>query len=151
LDEALVKTIFREAFSRWGDVININIHLGEAAASPNFWIGWFRHQHEINGIPCQSFDGHGGDIAHAFPPAPCSPRLAGECHFDRDESWEATHGPLVLNLYTVALHEIGHLLGLAAHSETRGDVMYGHYKGMGRQLSRNDVAAMRRLYGLGPR
>jgi predicted Zn-dependent protease len=49
------------------------------------------------------------------------------------------------------LHEIGHLLGLAAHSETRGDVMYADYRGMGRQLSRNDVAAMRRLYGLGPR
>ncbi|KAL6332009.1 hypothetical protein AAG906_020365 [Vitis piasezkii] len=74
------------------------------------------------------FDGPGGTIAHSFSP------IDGRLHFDGDESW------------TVALHQIGHLLGLG-HSSVEGAIMfptiaYGVTKG----LNEDDIQGIQALY-----
>jgi hypothetical protein len=48
------------------------------------------------------------------------------------------------DVYTVALHEFGHAIGLS-HSDNPGDVMYPYYR-RGMALSSNDIGAARELY-----
>lgn len=95
----------------------------------------------------QSFDGVLGIIAHAFSPED------GRVHFDDAEFWSVDVGrdkaPQALDLTSVAIHEVGHVIGLA-HSPVRKSVMFPsiaphHTK---RKLSEDDVQGVRQLYGL---
>jgi matrix metalloproteinase-14 (membrane-inserted) len=86
------------------------------------------------------FDGKGGTLAHAF-----FPHYGGAVHFDDDEQW-ALSGSSGTHLETVALHELGHSLGLS-HSNVKGSVMYPTYAGIHVDLSDDDRAAIQELYG----
>jgi hypothetical protein len=63
-------------------------------------------------------------------------------HLDADENW---HAGSDLDIYSVALHEAGHALGLG-HSDKPGDVMYPYYRSH-MVLSTNDIGALQALYG----
>ncbi|KAL9970686.1 hypothetical protein ACROYT_G023097 [Oculina patagonica] len=89
------------------------------------------------------FDGEGGVLAHAFAPSD------GRLHFDEAEKFtdltdEGT------NLLYVAVHEIGHNLGLR-HSSVRDAVMYPSYLGYkpDLKLHSDDIAGIQSLYGSG--
>ena len=74
--------------------------------------------------------------------------LAGDVHFDDDEHFthEAAYG---VNLLWVAVHEIGHSLGLE-HSNVREAVMFPYYKGyQGKDfdLKYDDILGIQSLYG----
>ena len=90
-----------------------------------------------------SFDGPGKVLAHTYYPAPPNPEpLAGDMHLDADENWQVGSG---IDLFTVALHEAGHALGLG-HSDRPGSVMYPYYRQAG-GLTADDIAGIRALYG----
>jgi hypothetical protein len=86
-----------------------------------------------------NFDGKNGVLAHAFPPGAYS-SLAGDIHFDAAEAWNKDH-----DLLSVALHEIGHSLGLA-HSSIFSSVMYGIYRKK-TELHWDDRDGVDALYG----
>ncbi|CAI2356290.1 unnamed protein product [Caenorhabditis sp. 36 PRJEB53466] len=91
----------------------------------------------------EPFDGKGNILAHAF-----FPRYGGDVHFDEEENWSPnkTNG---VDLYAVAVHEIGHSLGLK-HSSNHLSIMapfYKQYTGSVMHLHRDDILAVKRLYG----
>ena len=88
------------------------------------------------------FDGPGGVIAHTFYPFPANPEpLAGDMHFDDAESW---HVGAEVDVFSVALHELGHALGLG-HSDNPNDVMYPYLK-IVTGLADGDKTAILSLY-----
>lgn len=89
------------------------------------------------------FSGPGGSLAHTFFPAPPNPEpIAGNMHFDAAENWRIGDN---VDLYSVALHEAGHALGLG-HSDQPGAVMYPYYH-QSPGLTSDDIAGVQDLYG----
>lgn len=88
------------------------------------------------------FDGPGHMLAHTFYPFPLNAEpIAGDMHLDGDENW---HMGIDLDLFSVALHETGHALGLG-HSDNPSDVMYPYYKRVA-GLNTGDIAGILQLY-----
>ena len=91
------------------------------------------------------FDGSRGALAHTFYPAPPNPEpIAGDMHLDAAEDWRIGAG---IDLFSVALHETGHALGLG-HSSRPGSVMYPYYQFL-TGLTDDDIAGIQDLYGSG--
>jgi Matrixin len=101
-------------------------------------IGFFSGAHG-DGDP---FDGVDGVLAHSFFPSPPNPEpMAGDLHFDEAETWRVGSD---IDLYTVALHEAGHVLGLD-HSDDPNAVMYPYYH-ITTGLQADDINGIRALY-----
>jgi hypothetical protein len=131
----------RNAFNTWAATL-CGVTFQERTDDPvDFEIGWFSGNHGDG----SAFDGVGNTLAHAFYPPPCGGSHAGECHFDEAETWSLTGAGATFDVETVALHEIGHLLGLD-HSSVVGSVMFPSYGGVRRALTQDDIDGIRRLY-----
>jgi len=131
----------RRAFATWAATL-CGVTFVERTADPvDFEIGWFTGSHGDG----SAFDGIGNTLAHAFFPPPCGGAHAGELHFDDDETWSLTGAGTSFDVETVALHEVGHLLGLD-HSSVAGSVMFPSYGGVRRALTADDINGVRRLY-----
>jgi hypothetical protein len=93
----------------------------------------------------QDFDGPNTVVlAHAYFPPPEGMHLAGHSHFDDDDNWTIQDNG-DLDLFSVALHEFGHSLGLD-HSREKTSAMYPIYKYQ-RSLSSLDIQDIQALYG----
>ena len=76
-------------------------------------------------------------MAHAYQPED------GRIHFDENENWTSN------NLLAVALHEIGHVLGVE-HTAVHAAVMHPIAKeeeNAVTKLHSDDIAGIRNLYG----
>ena len=66
-----------------------------------------------------------------------------------NDAWDWTDNPVTssqIDLETVALHEIGHALGLG-HEDSIPSVMSTYYTGINRSLQDDDIAGISALYG----
>ncbi|KAF3796610.1 putative metalloproteinase 165R [Nymphaea thermarum] len=121
----------RSAFAKWAAVSPFQFAEASEGKVADLQIAFYSGDHG-DGHP---FDGPGKILAHVF--APTNERL----HFDADETWllDAT-GMNRVDLESVAVHEISHLLGLG-HSADESAIMYPSIGADVRkvELSSNDV------------
>ena len=129
------------AFEEWAKYIQVTFRPTSNTTAPRTLNVLFARGDHGDGYP---FDGPGGVLAHTFFPAPPNPEsIAGDLHFDDDENW---HIGAATDVFSVALHETGHALGLG-HSDRPGDVMYPYYKQV-TGLTQDDISAAQQLYAV---
>ncbi|XP_071318520.1 matrix metalloproteinase-25 isoform X2 [Trachinotus anak] len=147
----LVERILIHAFKAWSDAAPLSFRqlpsdsMGDAAGG-DIRVSFSRLLHD-DGYP---FDGMGGTLAHAFFPG--SNEVAGDTHFDDNEIWSYRGDSSGTDLFTVAVHEFGHALGLS-HSSTDPSIMRPYYQGpvediFNFQLALDDKLAIQQLYGV---
>ena len=99
-------------------------------------------------IGAHAFDGASGTLAHAWAPLLQIQHFlfadAGDLHFDTAENWTCDSSGIDIGI--VALHEIGHSIGLA-HSAELGAIMYPFYNPGLSELQPDDIAGAVTLYG----
>lgn len=81
-----------------------------------------------------------GVLGWAYDPHPGNGTIAGDVTFNVDADWAA------YDLFSVALHELGHSFGLT-HSIAPDSVMSPSYKGPLVGLGRSDVESLNRIHG----
>ncbi len=127
------------ALAEWAKVAQITWLPGVSATANRTVDILFATGDHGDGFP---FDGPGGVLAHTFYPSlPAAEPLAGDMHFDDAESW---HFGSNYDVFSVAMHEAGHALGLGS-SDNPDSVMYPYYK-LRTGLSDDDKAGILSLY-----
>lgn len=135
----ITREVFSYAFKRWEDVTKFKFHEARKGEKSDVVIGFHKGEHG-DGRP---FDGYGGIIAHSFCPT------IGMLHLDADEHFD--HRPKIgknnSDFVWVAMHEIGHILGLSHSSEEKA-IMYAYVDdGVTRRaLHQDDIMGIHALY-----
>lgn len=126
------------AFGQWDAGSRFTFTYVTDLSQADLQIGFYSGDHG-DGAP---FDGPQGVVAHAFSPT------RGRMHFDASETWSVNPTPGAIHLETVAVHEIGHMLGLG-HSQVREAAMFsGVSPGTSKLLHADDKEGVRALYAL---
>jgi hypothetical protein len=139
LTAAQRESAIQAAFNTWQNVSFLSFTQVSNPSDADIKLKWTTGDHGDE----EAFDGPGGTLAHTFAPPPGGGTYSGEVHFDDAENW--TMDQSGYNLLSVAIHEIGHALGIA-HSDVDGSVMVPTYTGL-TALAVDDIEAMWSLYG----
>jgi len=123
----------------WTEVAQVNFEEVDNADDADVTVGFGAGDHGDK----YAFSGPGGVLAHGYYPR------KGDMHFDDDEKFTADQYSGT-NLYYVATHEFGHVLGIR-HTDVKKAVMGPYYPGYQREidLTADDIAAARELFGEG--
>ncbi|APR81092.1 Transmembrane component BioN of energizing module of biotin ECF transporter [Minicystis rosea] len=140
MTRAQVRTEIAGAFQRWA-AASAALTFTEVATGADIHISWHVGSHGDGAG--NDFDGPRGVLAHATAPP------TGDLHFDDAEAWSFDSPPTGIDLASVALHEIGHLLGLD-HSADKTAAMYAYYGGARRDLTNDDIRGIQWLYAFRP-
>ncbi|CAI9109665.1 OLC1v1009527C1 [Oldenlandia corymbosa var. corymbosa] len=142
-----MRLIFQRSFGRWAAVIPVTFVETSNVNHSDIKIGFYFGNHGDETV----FDGLGGIVAHSYGPP------IGLLHLDGDELWVVNQKQpkfgLATDLESVAVHEIGHLLGLA-HSTVESAIMYPNespYTFTRKvDLTKDDIDGIQQLYGANP-
>ena len=127
------------AFSEWARYAKLTFTATSDATGDQTIAVLFASGDHGDGYP---FAPQGGILAHTFYPFPVNPEpIAGNMHFNADESWKIGAN---VDVFSIALHEAGHALGLG-HSDQPGAVMYPYYH-QATGLAQDDINAILQLY-----
>lgn len=138
LSSAQCRVAIQNAFNTWSQYSLFTFTETNSLSQADIVISW----EPINHVCKKNFDP--GELAHAtIGKHPQTPPCF--IHFCDTVTFTMTSSPH--NLETVAIHEIGHVLGLG-HDETHNNaVMYNYYNGYKTDLTSYDYNALYSIYG----
>jgi hypothetical protein len=135
-----VQSEVERAFQVWASYANVTFSPAQAEGAVRSIDILFASGAHGDAYP---FTPSGAVLAHTFYPVPTNPEpIAGDMHFNADESWSVGTS---IDLFSVALHETGHALGLG-HTSDPTAVMYPYYQ-IQTGLTSDDIAGIQALYG----
>ncbi len=134
------RDVVRDAFQAWEDVADINFVEVADGAQTQMSLGW------------DTIDGSFGVVGEARTAGSRSTdtlfsMTEAEIRFDVSENWSTgTAGNNEVGFYQVALHEIGHAIGLN-HSTDPNTIMYASNISGIPDLTASDIAGAQAIYG----
>jgi len=143
------------AFSVWQNVCNLKFERvfdGSQVMNIAFLTDDEKQNAEIN-CPYKLNNKKSATWAHGFYPGDST--LSGDLHFD-SERWsdqKTVSGDGKFNFFSVAVHEIGHCIGLLHNTEDKDSVMQPIYypgfsvKNKNEILSESDIQTVQEMYG----
>lgn len=139
--DSVFANLIRKAFNLWESVANIDFRQVRDSADSDIRLGW------------SDIDGPYNTLGYAY--VAIGQRQKGfdsivraEIEFDRAEIWstDGTPGYGEMDFHALAVHEIGHAIGID-HSPDSGAVMHAVLTHENGDLTQGDVAAARAIYG----
>jgi hypothetical protein len=132
-----------DAFAQWENVANVNFSQvsdnGSALGAGNYQQG----SSVIGDIRIGGLALSPNILALTFLPPPSNGGSeSGDIIFNTSQNWNSSSG---YDLETVALHEIGHDMGLGESSVTNA-VMYPYYGGIQQSLASDDIAGAQSIW-----
>jgi len=143
------------AFSVWENVCDLKFERvfdGSQVMNIAFLTDDEKQNAEIN-CPYKLNNKKSGTLAHGFYPGDST--LSGDLHFD-NERWsdlKTVSEDGQNNLFSVAVHEIGHCIGLFHNAEDKNSIMRSFYKpgfsakNKNEILSKSDIRTVQEMYG----
>ncbi len=140
---AFFSSVIASAFSDWTSHANIQFQQVAASASPTITFNLTA----IDGV--NNVLGYGGS-SYYVGSSGLNKAVSGSVTFDSGENWHVSGGKVVsdggASLFTVAVHEIGHVLGLD-HYNTGPAIMNAVSNGTVTDLTTSDIDGIQYLYG----
>ena len=136
IDESSFQDDIVAAFGSWEDIANIRFSLVPDTSSVDIRLGW------------ANIDGPGNILGDTSIPS-SGPLNDVIIRFDRNEDWitgGVSGAPETINFNIVALHEIGHAIGID-HSNEASALMSSSYNPNVVSIQDDDVAALQAIYG----
>ncbi|KAJ0754481.1 putative matrilysin [Helianthus annuus] len=126
------------AFNRWANATQyFTFSRVSNVATADLKVSWERGDHGDD----RPFTAGTTVLAHAFAPSD------GRFHYNANQSWSIGARQNSYDVETVALHEIGHLLGLY-HSQFQNAIMWSYLPiGAVKGLASDDIQGIKALYG----
>src|SRR5262245_11530112 len=135
---------FSRAASAWQKMANINFSRVGDNGAPLGVSGNMQNDSRFGDIRIGGYAMTGNILAYAFLPPPANGGTsAGDIFFNTSMSWQIDG--TTYDLMTVAIHELGHALGMS-HSDIGTAVMWPSYTAAKQVLATDDVSGIRVIY-----